>query len=126
MGQGYLIDSNTAIDYLDDKLPAIGATLIDEITVQISLIARMELLAWPSATDPQIIVLQQFIKACVVHNIDEPIVLKAIEIRKANRIKLPDAIVAATAIVHNLVWVTRNTSDFKKIGGIELANPHTL
>ncbi len=34
------------------------------------------------------------------------------EIRKTNRIKLPDAIIYATALVNNLTLITRNTSDF--------------
>ncbi len=126
MGQGYLIDSNTAIDYHDDKLPAPGGNLIDNTPVQISVIARMELLSWPKANEQQIKILRQFINESPIHNLDEPIILKAIEIRKANSIKLPDAIIAATAIVYNLILVTRNTTDFKKVAGLEMVNPYTI
>lgn len=126
MGQGYLIDSNTAIDYLDDKLPDTSANLIDSIVVQISVITRMELLAWSLATEEQIMILQQFINASIVYNLDESIILKSIEIRKANSIKLPDAIIAATAIVHKLKLITRNTSDFKKIQGLDHIDPYSL
>jgi hypothetical protein len=45
-----------------------------------------------------------------------------IGIRKENKIKLPDAIIAATAISENLHLITRNTSDFKHID-IKLINP---
>ena len=37
---------------------------------------------------------------------------RAVQIRKASRIKLPDAIILATAQVHHRVLVTRNTRDF--------------
>jgi predicted nucleic acid-binding protein len=40
--------------------------------------------------------------------------------------KLPDAIVAATALVYDLILVTRNTSDFKSIEGLEVIDPFSL
>jgi predicted nucleic acid-binding protein len=49
--------------------------------------------------------------------------LKTVEIRKIYKIKLPDAIIAAIALVYNLILVTRNTNDFKNIGGLQLENP---
>ena len=51
---------------------------------------------------------------------------KTIEIRKNHKIKLPDAIIAATALVHNFNLATRNIKDFKKIDGLELVNPFEM
>jgi len=45
-------------------------------------------------------ILTDFIEASNVFLLTEPIVLKTIEIRKESKIKLPDAIIAATALVH--------------------------
>jgi len=42
------------------------------------------------------------------------------------KIKLPDAIIAATAIVYDLILVTRNISDFKNIDGLHVVDPHML
>lgn len=39
---------------------------------------------------------------------------------------MPDAIIAATAIAYQLTIVTRNTTDFDKIPGIAVINPHTI
>ena len=39
------------------------------------------------------------------------------------RIKTPDAIIAATALHHQLVLATRNTADFKDIDGLNHINP---
>jgi len=40
------------------------------------------------------------------------------------RIKLPDAIIAATALVHNLPLLTRNVADFQAITTLVVLNPH--
>ena len=123
MEQEYLIDTNIAIDYLDDKLPKKGADLIDSIISRISVITRMELLGWPDATREQTQVLKQFVDSSVVFNLDEPLIVKAISVRKLYRTKLPDAIIAATALVHHYTLLTRNTNDFKNIPGLKLLNP---
>jgi len=39
-------------------------------------------------------------------------------------VKLPDAIIAATALVHGLPLLTRNTTDFSALPGLTLLNPH--
>jgi hypothetical protein len=44
MGQGYLVDTNTIIDYLDNKLPDRANNIIDNIAIQISIVSRIELL----------------------------------------------------------------------------------
>jgi predicted nucleic acid-binding protein len=59
----------------------------------------------------------------LVIEIDSSIKSIAIEIRKTSKIKLPDAIIAATAIKHNLTLLTRNEKDFVGIIGLELFNP---
>jgi predicted nucleic acid-binding protein len=40
--------------------------------------------------------------------------------------KLPDAIIAATALVYDLTLITRNTSDFKNMEGLKVINPFDL
>jgi hypothetical protein len=46
-----------------------------------------------------------------------------IELRKTYKIKLPDAIIAATALVQEQTIMTRNESDFIKIAGLNVFNP---
>lgn len=48
---------------------------------------------------------------------------QAIIIRKAYNMKLGDALIAATALVHDLVLYTRNLSDFELISGLKCINP---
>ena len=59
----------------------------------------------------------------IVLQLSNAIVEKTIEIRKSVRIKLPDAIIAATALVHGYTLLTRNVSDFSNVTGLTVINP---
>ena len=54
------------------------------------------------------------------------IVRQTILLRKQYRMKTPDAIIAATAIVHSLTLISRNGKDFGKIAGLSLLDPFAL
>ena len=126
MGQEYLIDTNAIIDYLDNKLPERSNKLIDNISSKIAVISRIELLSWPNATKNQILVLESFIKGSLVYPLDELTILKTIEIRKVFKIKLPDAVIAATALVNGLSLISRNIKDFVNIPDLNVINPYLI
>lgn len=126
MGKEYLIDTNSVIDYLDNKLPAKANELIEGNASRISVITRIELLSWPGATDSQTKILLSFIDESEVFHLEEQVILKTIEIRKKFKVKLPDAIIAATALINHFSLVTRNTNDFDKIEQLEVINPHSM
>jgi hypothetical protein len=56
----------------------------------------------------------------ITHNIFD---LETIHIRKTLKIKLPDAIILSTSLVHNLELITRNVDDFKNVPGLKVINP---
>jgi predicted nucleic acid-binding protein len=58
--------------------------------------------------------------------INEAIIEKTITIRQTKKIALGDAIIAATALVYDLVVISRNVSDFKNITGLQVIDPHSL
>ncbi len=68
--------------------------------------------------------LHNFINDALVIELEKEIKLKTAEIRKAHKIKLPDAIIAATALTHDLTLLARNVSDFKNIYGMKMINPY--
>ncbi len=70
--------------------------------------------------------LQEFMNLSFVYDINDKIIEQTIDLRKNYKIKVPDAIIAATALVHNFTLVTRNTGDFERIPGLELLNPRDI
>ena len=53
----------------------------------------------------------------------DEIVDLTIDIRRQSKIKLPDAVIAATSLNNNLILITRNDKDLKDIKGLEIYNP---
>jgi len=60
---------------------------------------------------------------CIIAPLDGDIVERAINIRQENKIKVPDAITAATAIEHRATLWTHNIKDFAGIKGLRLHDP---
>lgn len=130
MGIKYLWDTNVAIYYLQKQFPVKAEILIDDVVKEsnpaISVISEIELLCWKAATESDLKVLNDFISDCFVFELEQTIKNKTAEIRKINNIKLPDAIIAATAIIHGLILVTRNEKDFVQIKGLNIINPFSV
>lgn len=122
-----LLDTNVIIDLVDATLPALSGEWLETAMItnrhRISVITRIELfskLVNPDTTR----VLVGFVRFTEVLGLDEPIIQQTIQLRQQHRIKLPDAIIAATALAHGFPLLTRNTADFKNIAGLTVLNPH--
>jgi len=122
---GYVIDSNAVIDYLGGLLPESGMlfmnTVINDAPV-ISIITQIEVLGYNNPSEIETL-FKQFIDDSLVIPLNDDIVKKTIEIRKKNKIKTPDAIIAATAIVLGYPLITRNIEDFKKVSSLQTIDP---
>jgi predicted nucleic acid-binding protein len=107
-----LFDTDILIDYLNGI--AAAKTELDRYTGKddkaISVITWMEVLV---GTAPETDNATRGFLACFQRlPIDVLVASRSVEIRKSHNIKLPDAIVWASAQVHDRILVTRNTKDF--------------
>jgi hypothetical protein len=107
-----LVDTDVFVDHLR------GARELEPRShrVHYSVITRAELLAGTTASESVNILLAPFREIPVDRGIAE----RAGRIRRETRIRLPDALIAATAIEGGLALVTRNRSDFAQIRGLRL------
>ena len=126
MEQGFLIDTNILIYVLANVFPNNRENLesILENSLDISIVSKVELLSYSKLSNAEIENIRAFLLEANIHFIDEQIAEKTIEVRKKYGLKLPDAFIAATALVKNLILVTRNEKDFEKIAELEVYNPY--
>lgn len=123
----YLIDTNIAIEYIGEALPEKALSLLDNIIDRqfyVSVINKIEILGFADITENEELKFRELINAAIVLDLNEEIVNSTIELRKHHKIKLPDAIIAATVLENNLTLITRNIKDFRKIDGLEVINLH--
>lgn len=81
-----------------------------------SVVTRAELFAGTTATDAVAQLLSPFREITV----DRAVAERAGRIRRDTRVRLPDALIAATALEHGLQLATRNQADFKPISGLRV------
>ena len=122
MGTRYILDTNVILDFMgknfSENIQNTIAEIIDE-EINISLITKIELLGFSSVEQN----LEDFVSCANVLALNDEVVNKTIELRRKHKKKLPDIIIASTAIVHNLTLVTRNIADFKNIENLLIWNP---
>jgi toxin FitB len=81
-----------------------------------SVVTRAELVAGTSATDAVRRLLAPFREL----QVDRETAERAGRIRREAGIRMPDALIAATALVHGLGVATRNHRDFDRVRGLRL------
>ena len=110
-----LVDTDVCIDHLRGA----HAFKPRDHRVHYSVITRAELLAGSAATDAVNILPGPFRELAVSRLIAE----RAGELRTETGVRLPDALIAATAIEEALALLTRNRGDFTRIRGVRLHAP---
>jgi len=129
MGKRYLIDTNVLIYFLKAALPESGFLFIKDVlnTSSIfSFVTQIELLGYPSISLQEEAGARLIIQSSSVILVNEAIIEETISIRKNYKIKLPDSIIAATAIVNDLSLITANQKDFSRIESLHLIDPFTV
>jgi len=104
-----LFDTNILVDFLQGQTAAreeFGR--YDDLAI--SIVTWMEVMA--GATEATAVATRAFLSRFEVIGIDGAVAETAVELRRSHRIKLPDAIIWATARRQGRLLVTRNTRDF--------------
>ncbi len=117
-----LLDSNVIIYSAKPENPELRKW-ITATAPFVSAVSYVEVLGFHRLSEADRKTFQQFFSASKILPLDGRILDQAITLRQQHRMTLGDALVAGTAIVHNLTLVTRNTDDFKWIPGFRLLDP---
>ena len=111
-GSNIVADTSLLINFFNGVEPA--RKVLSNSKIWVSVITEMELLSFPQLSKKETILLRSFLDECILTELTKPIRDIAIQVRKDHKIKLPDAIIAATAIHLGFPVVTMD-SDFDKI-----------
>ncbi|MCL2417646.1 MAG: type II toxin-antitoxin system VapC family toxin [Bacteroidales bacterium] len=125
MEQKYLIDTNVLIDAQMNRLPSKGKDFLAKVINKnfiISFITQIEYLGYKDVSKSS----EALISLADIIRIDEQIIQTCIDIRKKHKIKVPDAIIAATAITRNLTLITNNEDDFIGLQDLLFINLHSM
>ena len=121
MGLGiveYVLDTNAALYFLGGRL---AAPLPDGSYV-VSVITELELLAYSDITAEEEAGIQAFLGDVQIAGLTKSVKTNAIDLRRRFRLRLPDAIIAATAISRDAVLLTND----QKIISVDTIRTQTL
>lgn len=110
-----LVDTNMFI-YLFEGNQSAGSSLTGK-NIYYSFITELELIGVPGITEFQKKIVSEVLNDGIKIMYSESIARIALEIKQAKHIKIPDAIIAASAIDRNLPLITAD-QDFDKIPGL--------
>lgn len=120
-----VIDTNVLISWYktgtvtgNDELPNIAPAF--------SIITKIEALGFQDITNSEVRAINNMLDSGRLIYINHDIAIRTIGLRQKHKIKTPDAIIAATALVNNAELWTANTSDFAYIKELNLFNPLTM
>jgi predicted nucleic acid-binding protein len=114
-GNKLLLDTNALI-YLDKGSETVARFMVDKL-IYLSVISEIELLSIPGLSEAKVHQLEQMLGWFKIVDLEPAIKRTAIDVRRHKKLKLPDAIIAATAIEYNLPLLTADRT-FAKIEGV--------
>jgi len=122
----FVIDTNILIYHLNDVLNDQAEGLLEDAfkhSASISVITRIELFGWKRHTPDSLNDTRELLACLHECPLNEDVVETCITLRQRFSIKLPDAIIAATALHLEIPLMTRNCEDFKHVSDLNVVNP---
>jgi predicted nucleic acid-binding protein len=117
-----LLDSNLII-YSTDPAQVTVRRFIGANQIAASAISYVETLGFHQISTQQRASLERFFSMIPVLPLEHDVLEEAVRLRQQRRMSLGDALIAGTALVHNLPLATNNARDFKYIAGLAVTIP---
>ncbi len=111
-----LLDTDVLIDHLRGH----RQLRLSDPKLQISVVTRCELFAGRNADEPT---LRRTLNVLKEVSVTRTIAETAGSIRRTTGIPVPDALIAATALEHEMALMTRNRRHFERVTGLTLRSP---
>lgn len=109
----FLFDTNTALYFLGNQL----AEPLSAGMYGLSVISEIELLAYPTLSSTEERQIRDFLSNIEIIGLRSDVKEETIALRRHNRVKIPDAIIAASAKVWGATLLT-NDATLLKLAGV--------
>jgi tRNA(fMet)-specific endonuclease VapC len=123
MNGKFLIDTNAVIALLGNNR-SLATTLSSATWIGISIITELEFLSFSNLSQADKLLFEQFknrIEVISLDTIANVLIEKICQVRQTHRLKLPDSIIAATALTNQATLLT-NDAMFSRINGLNVQN----
>ena len=119
-GNKIFLDTNAFIYFFEGR-SRITELVVQTLVIYFSPISEIELLSASHLTEAEIDQIKEFLSLCQRVELSSEIIEQTIAIRRQHQIKIPDAIIAASAISLNIPLVSADT-EFRKIADLVLVS----
>ena len=119
----YTLDTNAIVYYLKDDTDAVAVLrgiFAQDAPIYVSAVTELELFAFANLSRDEESLIEDLLTTVSVIPVDSRIARLAALMRRHYRVKVPDSIIAATAIFTGSTLLTRNTRDFRKISNLAI------
>lgn len=109
-GRRYLLDTNAVIQLLAGN-PSLRKMVEDSDFLSISVISKLEFLSYPDLTEDEKIAFHELLEDLTVFDLtasDSALIEEVVAMRIDGGLKLPDAVIAATALVNDCEVITND------------------
>jgi len=117
-----LLDSNIIIYAAEPGYDSVRHFISQQKPI-VSVISKVEVLGYHRLTPENKEKLEKLFKVLPVLPVFNTIIEQAITLRQQRKMSLGDALIAATALAHDLTLATANVNDFIWIGSLDVVNP---
>ena len=121
-----VIDTNVLLCHLDGRAPVVG--LLDRLDrlgepLRISIVSRIEVLGHPRVVGALDATIPRFLDRFILVSLTNAVVERTIAVRRSAHLKLPDAVIAATALEAGETLITHDRRGFSGVAGLRLLDP---
>ena len=115
-GNSLLIDTNIALYLLNGDTTI--AELLNGRDVHVSFITELELLGVQDIKEEDRSIIEELLNNCIIVDLNQAIKRITVDLKQKYKLKLPDAIIAATSIYMNLPLISAD-KDFDRISDLQ-------